>query len=101
MPSDHVTGDGESETGTARVPAPGLVEADEPLEDPLPVLRSDTGPVVADGEDDVVALHGHGHRDGARRVPLRIVASVRPCRGNGGRGGDAAVDNQVAVGNGI
>lgn len=45
-----LTGEGESETGAALVPATPGVEAGEALEDALPIGFGDARTVVADGE---------------------------------------------------
>jgi hypothetical protein len=71
-----VAGDGEAEARAAVVTAAGLVEADEALEDPLPVGRFDSVAVVGDGEDDVVAVAGERDRDGRGGVPLGVVEEV-------------------------
>lgn len=52
----HIPGDGQTEPRTALVPASGVVQADEPLEDPLPLVLGHTRPVVTDREHDPAAF---------------------------------------------
>lgn len=72
----HIPGDRQAEPRTAFVPAPGVVQADEPLEDPLPLVLGHTRPVVTDGEHDPAALTPYGSGARAGRVTPGVVEQI-------------------------
>ena len=76
MSGNELSRDRKPETGTAGVSGPGIVEAHEPVEDPLPVVGRDAWPVVVDVEHDpsIGLGEAQGHR--ATRVACRIVGEI-------------------------
>jgi hypothetical protein len=70
----HVTHDRQPETGAAGVPAAGLVDAVEALEDPIVVAGGDPDPVVGDHQLGHGALHPHA--DLHRRARLAVLHRV-------------------------
>src|SRR5215469_72812 len=70
---DQVLGDGQAKARARRGPAapgrvavvagPRRVDLVEALEHPRPVLGGDPGPVVADGEAELLPLHAGVHLD--------------------------------------
>lgn len=71
-----LTGEGESQTGAALVPAARGVEAGEAFEDALPIGFGDALTVVADGELGSAAVVVDPDADGASRVALGVVEEV-------------------------
>src|SRR3954465_5065019 len=71
-----VPGDGEAQSRAA-VGRTGVVEPDEPLEDPVPLFRGNPGPVVDDGERGLPGPLLERDGDGAPRVADGVVEQVR------------------------
>src|SRR5881397_589122 len=68
--------DGQSQPAASRVAIAGLVEAREPLEDPLTIGVPDPGPVVGHVDDDAAAVAVRGDGDPAVRVPDGVVDEI-------------------------
>src|SRR4051795_1199352 len=76
VPDDDVTGDGQTQARAAAVGGAGVVEPCEPLEDRLPRLRWDAGPVVGDGEDHRTVVLVQGDSDPLPGMPDGVVEQV-------------------------
>ena len=85
MSGNELSRDRKPETGTAGVSGPGIVEAHEPVEDPLPVVGRDAWPVVVDVEHDPSVGLGEVQGNRATRVARRIVGEIsqHPTDGSG------------------
>src|SRR5712692_1783848 len=66
----------QAQTGAAAVAAPPLVEAREAVEDPLPLRRWDSRPVVVDDEAHFAVPGGYLHRDAAAAVRAGVVEKI-------------------------
>src|SRR5574340_454171 len=67
--------DGESESGTIAVAVPRRVDAVEPVEQLVKMLRRDSRAGIVDGKDDGVSVPAHGNLHSA--APWRMPDRVR------------------------
>src|SRR3984957_19500659 len=108
-------GDGQAEPGAPGARTAGVVDAVEPVEDPLGLARWYAGALIADLEPDAAVgpSAGYGHRSARRTMPDRVGQQigqqfVHACRitGSGESGLDICgnaylVTNGTDLGDGV